>query len=997
MTNSLVAASQNATAYSAPIAKTCRFCGKDGLLILPLITAALPATAGAPALPGTACAHIKSIAIKESSYTLRMARVGYLYMLVNRKGNLSWQCYMATAQGYWSQFAADAPPLEAPEFTCEPSTHGINASMVDIHQAADVETAYLLFTPSPLTVKMLSEKELKSTAKADKLCALGQMVKFSPKAWITGSYTQTDCLQAKDLVTSVAEFALASKNSAVFTSPLGKALSNATFPLMHDGHSAESPLAVAAGHLSRLPSLINTISDKKAVVIAMYDPIGIAQTLNDFRNDGLNKIDDYLKTADKDKVSNKWKFESLQAVREIQTGIQTRLMETEERSAKWSENVIRANYEPLFPDDSAELRKLKATSGNGGAKDPDRTTWPQRDPKRYAELQARLAQEKADQPVQLAKAREEAKQKWDKKYAPLLDAAAMAKFDAEFDAATKAATDLASKRVDDHLAWVLHDRLVEAFDVYDRADVYNVANKALNTHSGKFFEGQAALCTLGMVGCEKSAAQVDAWLAGSIGDKKNIYMRGLLLNQEAIEKEAKTALEQAAGVALAAGTTSAIPVEKLYKVVKGAADLFKKADGAWDEFLRNQAQAKTGFGKTKEGALLFKLSEWNRGLFRKGITKFEMEQVGKRAGFLLARMGGLAETLAKQELLKAIDPQSPHPSTPMPEDPKAQAKVRNAANIPTTTTDVPNRPNVNPERAGMTAKQVAQQVDPALKKLMTDAQFQHQERVQGITHTVEEYLAVNKTNNYHQARIGVLLGAMETIALGTKVFEMMQSGKASKLQIVEAAANVMSVASIGYDVSYAMAKSIREAVQDTAIKGSGDIIRGGFKMWAGSLGAVAGGLGIWADIIKLLDERDHANRTGQKTMLWIKIAVGTSNTVLSGMAAFSYSGPMLRRAEINLATSALNRRAVISFVARKAEWLALRVLLLRAVAWVSGAGFVLTIGELAYYGYQYFEPSELETWCKRSAFRSASLGTTPFTSADLEMTELAKARTRTKL
>ena len=152
-------------------------------------------------------------------------------------------------------------------------------------------------------------------------------------------------------------------------------------------------------------------------------------------------------------------------------------------------------------------------------------------------------------------------------------------------------------------------------------------------------------------------------------------------------------------------------------------------------------------------------------------------------------------------MVYGIDPQSPHPDTPVhPTKP-----ARDPNNTPTKTVDVPPRKDVGPERASRTGKQVAQQIDPALRALMTDAQAQHQARLQGVTYTAEEYLKTNRTNNYHQARIGVLLGVMETIALGAKIVEM-RNAQVSKIQILEATANLMSIISIGYDVAYALTK-----------------------------------------------------------------------------------------------------------------------------------------------------------------------------------------------
>lgn len=977
MANSLNIAAQNASATSAAPSTGCQFCGKQGLLILPLLCAVAPKSAGAPAIPGHVGQHAKSIAISESAYLLRTTRSGYWYLLVNRKGSLAWQCYASSAEGYLAQFAADTPLLEPPEFTCQPNTCGLNASMMAIERADQVDAAYLLFTPDPLTTAKLGEIK----GKAEALCAKGQMVKLQPKAWQDGNHSQPDCLDAAGTATSVAEFVLAKKTRDIFTNPLAKALANNCHPLMNDG-GVKEPLAVAALHLSRLESLLRYMAQHKAVAVVAYDPIGITQALNDHRNDALNKVNDFLNTPDKEGVTNRWKFDSLQAIKEVKAGFEKGLVSDVMHSAQWAENNLRAHHEPIFPDDSPEMRKLKL-SWNNVAKDPDRKTWPQRNPQKSAELEAALAQARADHPKELARAKDEALQRWNKKYAPLLNAQAMIDFNGQFDTVGKAAMADAEKRVNDHLAWVQHEHFVGAFDVYDRK----------NMVSGLRFERQSALCTFGMTGVEKCAAQVDAWLNAPAIERKNIYMRGLLLNQEDIEKESAKALAEAANIAAAAPAVAAISGDKMYKALKGLIGFFKSADAAFDEYLRDKdGQTRANFKKSFEAGKLYKFAEINRSIFRAGITTLEMNHVGRVVGLALARLGGVTEHLVTEELLKGIDPQSPHPATPLhPTKP-----AFNPNNKPTTTVDVPVRENVSPAHAVRTAKQVAQQIEPELRALMTDAQAQHQARVQGITYDIDEYLKNNRTNNYHQARIGVLLSVLETIALGSKVWGM-RNGKVSKLQLVEASANVMSIASIGYDIAYATTKSVREQTKDATIKGAGDVVRGGYKMWAGAFGAVAGGLGIWADNIRLEEEEAGANRTGQKAILRMKILVGYANTGLGATAAFSYAGPMLRRIEINLATSAMKKRAVVGNAARLAEWLAKRVLLLRLVAWGSGVGWVLTAGEIIYYGYLYLQPSELEVWCKRCAFRNASLGSQPYLSGEQELVELGKARKLAKV
>ncbi|GEM_PF-4745577 len=974
MANSLNEAAQNASATSAALSPNkCKFCGKEGLLILPLLYAAVPKAAGAPDVPGHLGQHVKDVLLSESAYTLRTTRSGCWYLLVNRLGYLSWQCYAGSAEGYLSQFAADTPPMAPPEFTCQPNTCGMNASMMAIERADQVETAYLLFAPDPLTTAKLGE--IKSIAAAEGLCAKGQMVKLQPKAWQEGKRGQANCLDAAGTAASVAEFVLAKKSHSIFTNPLAKALANSSHPLMSDG-GADKPLAVAALHLSRLDSLLRYMADHKAVAVAAYDAIGVTQALNDHRNDALNKVNDFLNTPDKEGLTNRWKFDTLHGIREVQAGFETGLANDALLGLRNSELNLYARYQHIFPDDPPEMRKRKLGFNNAYT-DPDRKTWAQRYPHKHAALQADLAKLRQEEPVALARARAEAEQRWQEKYAPLIDEPARTSFDAAFEKATEAAMTLAKTRVDDHLAWVLHERLLGAFDLYDRKHLV----------SGRRFEGQSALCTLGMVGIEKCAAQVDAWLNAPIGERKNIYMRGLLLNQEDIEREAVTALANAADVAAAAPTVAAVSGDKMYKALKGLIEWFRKADSAWDEYVREGTRPgnarSAGLEKTREGAALFKTAELNRSVFRKGIGNLEKKAVGFFGGLVFARMGELAERLRFEELMYGIDPQNPHL------DPKTRVQY--------TSGQEPSKSKptgVDPALARDAGKDAADEAAAARQKMMTVAQYRDLQRKSGITFTAEEYLQrkSHMTSNYHQARIGALLAVMETIALGGKLHELFKQGRGTSIQYWEAVANLMSISSITCDIAYSLAKSARETATDTAVKGAGDIVRGGFKMWAGGFGAVAGAFGIVADFGKLEAEQTGQNRSAQRLIIKMRIGVGFFNTGAGALAAFSYSGPVFRRIAVNLALDAMTRRATTVLLAKGAEWLAARVLLLRAVAWGTGAGLLLAGGEIAYFVYLYYQPNALEVWLTRSAFRNRARGGNAFLTADNELEELAKAR-----
>ena len=58
----------------------------------------------------------------------------------------------------------------------------------------------------------------------------------------------------------------------------------------------------------------------------------------------------------------------------------------------------------------------------------------------------------------------------------------------------------------------------------------------------------------------------------------------------------------------------------------------------------------------------------------------------------------------------------------------------------------------------------------------------------------------------------------------------------------------------------------------------------------------------------------------------------------------------------------------------------------------TGAGLLLTAGEIAYDFYLFLQPTELEVWMTRCVFRKRSLNGNRYFDEDTELTELAKAR-----
>ncbi len=139
-------------------------------------------------------------------------------------------------------------------------------------------------------------------------------------------------------------------------------------------------------------------------------------------------------------------------------------------------------------------------------------------------------------------------------------------------------------------------------------------------------------------------------------------------------------------------------------------------------------------------------------------------------------------------------------------------------------------------------------------------------------------------------------------------------------------------------------------------------------------------------------EVKNENRSPEVFIIVARIVVNGFNTLFGALAAFSYSGPMLRRFEINLAQKALHRRAIANGLGATAEVMAARVGLLRIVAWGSGIGWAITIGEIGYRVYVSLQANKLEIWCTRCVFRQKSQNGKPYPNEDEELGDHAEAR-----
>lgn len=923
--------------------KGCKFCDKRGLRFLPLVYAVVTGTdkTALEQLPEIQSkklgAGVTDLALGDQArYAVRLTPPGYLYNLIERKGIRYWQSYLVLEDSFLYQLTNNEPPQVHPQFNCERTTCGIDASMIDIPQADEVDNAWLLYSPSAMTAAKL--KEYKQNAET--YAGEGRMLHFSPAGWLTGNTEQKHTLLAVEVLKTVAEYILFTQAGNPYGTPLGNLLERQMIPASKDAFAGAPPDAKGR-YCGRLGSLYNTMKHDGYGALVLHNPIGITQTLNDFRNAPLESLQGYLAATDQYGASNQRRLQIYEAIEEIRVGFEQGFVQS--ISGFIEQHKQGSNQHVEHQRNTA--RQLRAM---GRIEDAEAVE---------AGIEEFLRTREANYRLAIEKARRDGPKKWQDKYASRLDTGELERFNRKLRERTQQAFALAAKRVQDHLKWFESERLIQAFDLYDQKD----------KSSGYSFALQSAICTLGMAGCEANQEKLDEWIKAPAIERKNLYMRGFMFNQEDLIQSAKREFAEIQAASDEVTVASAITAARMQKMTKGLVSGFKAVDSAFDEWVRNQGKEEfsrrwvqsndvgRAIGKATGSAALqthgveillyHKVSEITRTIFRTGVGGgFDKALTARLSGLLYSRLGNLAEKLAFDELMLKV-----------PESKLAEGYKRRSAER--------NRKLVE-RKVDRKAIKIAGQVDDSLADLIADAR----KKVDAQIKPSLKELDGNKnppTNNYHQVRIGVLLGSIEMIGLGEKLYRNgLDLRDWDAKAWLEIGGSIAAVGSIVLDTYYSAAKSIREIMPYKAINPinqSADIVRGGLKLGAGLLGCAAGVSSAYLDYLKYEEEKDKT----LKLIYGLRAFTGTVSAGLYLAAAYSYTAPLFQKVAKGYAEATL-RHKILSAAAGGALRLAARVRLLVWVARLNLAGLVLTAVEI---GYLCFKDDELQNWCEMCTFR----------------------------
>ena len=954
--------------------KDCKFCNKDGMLILPLRYAVVvgdPVPSGIQSLPSTLGDKVSDLVLTQAKYAPRSLREGYLYVLLKRSGKYYWQGYFVTEDAYLYKFPISTPPQIPVAFTCEPGICGVDASMIAIEKAELVEKVYLIFTPNAMTLETLKKYQ----ANPDERVAKGQMQAFEPAAWKKGSRSQKHSLQAKDLGKHVPEFVICHQGEAAAKSALGVTMQSQLYPATSTAYRTD-PEKFSRGP-NRLDVIEKKIQSLESAAFVLFDHIGITQELNDFRNAGLAGIDAFLNKVDRNKVSNQRKLEVMMAIDDLKNGIVKRSIAAESQHIA----ELESRRMPNFTKATAEmLRKQNRVSEA-----------------EKLEAQERASNEAREKRKSFLISEEHALEKWKKKYESQISVAEIEAFRGSLEKVSLEGGKKAELRNPDHLKWVTSVRLVEAFDAFDQNDHAN----------GFCFNLEHSLCTFGMFGIEKNLSLLKKWINVTSIEHENLYMRANFFNLKMLLVEADAAFKEIPAHVQSVPDISHVQSTPWLKLAKGLVDGFKKTDSAWDEWLRDKTvkadQALKGaarasvpshhlskFHRSAEGLMFARISEWTQavstrpGKMDKGISAI--------VGMLLySRLGTLAEKIGFEEYMGKLVPEK---LAELKAKTQKSAEYQKRADAQKANANIDKITRQAQIEAAALAKADAAKVEGSIDYLIKDEQQKVKDKVK-ITLEEMDGGARSGTNNFRQARLGVILMSIESLSLMTKIGHFNESSRIR----AEIAATILSLSSITVDLVYAIAKSIREIAPYEKIVGinkAADIIRGGLKMTSGALSASAGVITVILDAISIREELKKDRADWVLSGIYFGRAIfGSLSTGFGLIAAFSYSGPVLKHvAQRTLFQGSTFALRFLSFAATAADKVALmRTITLIRLARFSLIGVAFTVVEV---GYRVFiKDDDLENWLQSCTFRLDKrvgwFGEKPFPDAKTELQELERA------
>lgn len=553
----------------------------------------------APELPANLGRELLPLEAAGVRYAVRAMRSGYLYAFVKRFNR--WNCESAwrvTGTGVFSPIWPYAPDLP---YTPEPGRlfGGFGSWTILFKAPEDIDEARLLFTPDPLTERMLDNVR-DTTSLRNKLQA------FDIREIAKSCSFASDVLDPTAFDRTVAED-IAEPNTRLAAALAGQ--------LHSDPEYSHAPQFIAS-------DLRETSTRARGAGVVLYDSIGITQQLNAWRNEAVEKLQAYLNRGTDGKgINNERRVLVAQAFDDVRRQFE------EKSAALEAQHYIDIERARVFDPETARAR-------NWILNNEEQKRWDQTAEQYISDYETTLrarVQTKLDNGIY--------RDRFQNKYITPSDPQAALQVGAMKEALTKFETECqaaeteAARRAKPHERWLQSKQLLDGLAVYDDVSQAN----------GWRFAGQTGLCIFGADGCKTTADLIQQWWQGRPGDDNNLALRSFGLNQKDIRAEMAKTLEKAKSTPLPIDAETIYQyTQTILEKTKDLADLFDKANGLYEEL--------AAANQDLSGGVLAWYASLGRQTLRHAPRGMEWFVHGATRAWMAASIGKRAVNLRVEEL-----------------------------------------------------------------------------------------------------------------------------------------------------------------------------------------------------------------------------------------------------------------------------------------------------------------------------------------------------------
>ncbi|UKE45833.1 T6SS effector BTH_I2691 family protein [Xanthomonas cerealis] len=617
----------------------CDACRMTGLAIMPVRYAVLPQDCIAyPVKDGRACSE--SIGQAGYSYGLRVLRQGMLYVFYESGpfGKNFWQAYAVAQNGEMrlQPSAQSAQPIVGGGLPpCKREGHDYRRTrFIVIPKPQQCCKVWIAFSNDPWTPATLDRYAGDTKQRADRMQCI------EPASWVSSPTRQQDILplsKADDLKMAM--------EYATFAQPVGDhplfPYFRAPKPISTD--SGDYRAAVLASNSTRYPwslrnqralgdgesdlSLKADFQTMKAasvkpgskdpgtpMMLALWDPVGVAHELNGFRHDVVGHIARYYIERDM-QVGAIEQFRSIELLLQqhaaVMAGKMRQASQDEarrqiEEGNEWAESSLQSDEQKIAADERALMERYRQGEIDWQAYKSGRSSSIARnqpfDEARQREIEYRYSFHDSlrviDNPDRLAETerlalawnRSQAQRDWNGKYRPLVDAIAIAAFEAKLQAFMDAAMALLERCSEVLGRWLKNDLFLTVLEDYDQEDL----------PSGIAFGDVITDAIDGLTIDTQGRKLIEAFIADIAAEERgSLVWRVMALNQRDARPELQNYLRSAEqkkdtpmasiGAAWGAFTAGAAQLKKLVGHYKDMSELSQKteAKAPWEKALKN--------------------------------------------------------------------------------------------------------------------------------------------------------------------------------------------------------------------------------------------------------------------------------------------------------------------------------------------------------------------------------------------------------------------------